>query len=325
MLHRFRHPDLNVDGHDPVALRACLAYLRKQGHEISGLQDLLWRLESGERVPRGTIAFTVDDGYVDQASVAAPIFAEFDCPVTTFLATGFLDRTTWMWWDKMRYAFDRTERRAVRVQLGDRILEYAWTSAAECTVVRDDFTRVCKTTPWSQVEAALATLADDLDVIVPTEAPPEYAPMTWDDVRRCERGGMSFGPHTVTHPVLSRTDDARAVRELRESWRRVREEVATPLSVFCYPNGQLGDAGSREIDLLRREGMSAALLAVPGYVRAGATPGDDDWKYRVPRFAWPNEVFRVARITSGFERLNELLTGRGGSSHEFAERAGGRE
>ncbi len=28
--------------------------------------------------------------------------------------------------------------------------------------------------------------------------------MSWDQARLCEERGMTFGPHTVTHPILSR-------------------------------------------------------------------------------------------------------------------------
>ena len=34
----------------------------------------------------GAVVFTMDDGYFDQATVGGAIFAEFDCPVTTFVS-----------------------------------------------------------------------------------------------------------------------------------------------------------------------------------------------------------------------------------------------
>lgn len=56
--------------------------------------------------------------------------------------------------------------------------------------------------------------------------------MTWEQARGCEQMGMTFGPHTVTHPILSRTTDAQANDEITESWKRVREELNSPVSVF---------------------------------------------------------------------------------------------
>ena len=61
---------------------------------------------SGDGPPLNrAVAFTIDDGYVEQATVAAPVFAEFDCPVTTFVTSGFLDRALWFWWDQIEYVF----------------------------------------------------------------------------------------------------------------------------------------------------------------------------------------------------------------------------
>ena len=77
MLHRIRNKDLGVEGQDPEALRAGLAYLRARGYELVALEDLMRRLAADAPPVRGAIAFTIDDGYFDHASVGAPIFAEF--------------------------------------------------------------------------------------------------------------------------------------------------------------------------------------------------------------------------------------------------------
>lgn len=49
------------------------------------------------------------------------MFAEFDCPFTTFLTTGFLDRTLWFWWDRIEYVFCHAVRRE---RPGFNYLEY---------------------------------------------------------------------------------------------------------------------------------------------------------------------------------------------------------
>ena len=103
MLHRFRGHESAGEGHDPAALRANLTWLRANKCPLVPLTELLDRLAEGAPTARA-VAFTVDDGYADFASVAAPIFAEFDCPVTVFVTTGFLDGHDWMWWDKLAVA-----------------------------------------------------------------------------------------------------------------------------------------------------------------------------------------------------------------------------
>src|SRR5947199_34779 len=94
-LHRFTDPDLGVVGHDPALLRYHLAYLRRHHYRLFSLTDVVRQIENGGtggwggRAP--AVAFSVDDGYAGYARIAAPIFAEYDCPVTLFVTTGFLD------------------------------------------------------------------------------------------------------------------------------------------------------------------------------------------------------------------------------------------
>src|SRR5262249_57919702 len=137
---RCRAAEGGVAGHDPEALRGALAYRRRQGYELVGLADLFRRL-GGEGPPlRRAVAFTIDDGYLDHATVAAPVFAEYDCPVTTFVTTGFLDGALWMWWDRAEYVFLNCRRPELRVTLAEDPLSYHWRTDAQRDAARSDFT-----------------------------------------------------------------------------------------------------------------------------------------------------------------------------------------
>lgn len=96
MLHRFQDPNRGIAGFDPAQLRRGLEYLRKNRYELVSLENIFDRLARRGSALRGAVAFTIDDGYVDQAEIAGGVFAEFDCPVTTFVATGFLDGHLWL-------------------------------------------------------------------------------------------------------------------------------------------------------------------------------------------------------------------------------------
>src|SRR2546425_159452 len=101
-LHRFADPDLQVPGHDPASLRNHLAYLRRHRYRMLSLSDVLELLNDPDGgSTTAAVAFTVDDGYGDFARIGAPIFAEYDCPVTLFVPTGFVDGQLWLWWDRV--------------------------------------------------------------------------------------------------------------------------------------------------------------------------------------------------------------------------------
>lgn len=311
MMHRFRHEHRGTEGHDPALLGRVLSHLRREGYVFMPLHELLVRLSGGASVPRRTVAFTLDDGYADHAEVAAPVFREFDCPVTTFVASGFLDGELWYWWDQVEYVLQRTERRSLLLPLADAP-EVQLDGEDQRAEAKVKFTTWCKGVRNAEKRTAVASLAERAGVDLPDRAPPEYAPMSWDQLRRCEEGGMTFGPHTVSHPVLSMEPDAQAREEIGRSWTRLEEEAADPVPVFCYPNGRSGNFGSREADLLRENDFAWAVTALPGYVSGYRLVRDSEARFRVPRFSYPDSLGGVMRIASGLERLREIV-GSGGA------------
>ena len=308
MLHRFADPDLGTVGHDPATLRAALAYLRRERYDLVSLTELFRRLSDATPTLDRAIAFTIDDGYLDQAQVAGPVFAEFDCPVTTFVTSGFLDGTLWFWWDHIEYVFHHTSRVKLDVELDSQTVRYNRDPATGYSRAQDDFTVRCKHVPDSEKLEGIRRLARSADVELPERPPLRYAPMSWEQLRTLERRGMSFGPHTVTHPILARATPDQSRQEIEQSWQRLTAEAASPVPVFCYPNGQPQDYGDREINVLRSLGFDGAVVGTPGYagMRDFARP---DGAFRVRRFAYSDDIQDLARCASGLERVSDLVRG----------------
>lgn len=280
MLHRFRDIDAGNDGHDPRVLRAHLSWLRANKFQLISVTELIDRL--AEEAPvRRAVAFTVDDGYADFARVGAPIFAEFDCPVTVFVTTGFLDGRHWMWWDKVSVAMAVLGREAIQIATIDAM----------------------KSMSESDRLGHIGGLIRESGVDFLSAPPARFAALSWDDVRRLSCSGVTFGPHSVTHPVLSRTGDEQSRREIAESWRRVRDEAgdaAAPL--FCYPNGTRADFGIREEQFIANEGMRAALSTRAGYVSHRDFSVDrPSSRFRLRRFVCPEERSTFVQYASRVE------------------------
>jgi peptidoglycan/xylan/chitin deacetylase (PgdA/CDA1 family) len=308
MLHRFADPATGRPGHDVDALRADLQWLRRHRFTVLPLRTLVERLQAGEPVFK-TVAFTVDDGYADFASRALPAFVEFECPVTVFLTTGFVDGHCWMWWDVVEYLVTRTSREGVRVDAGTEAWTYAWRDAREQGRVVLDLVERLKAVPEDVKRDVLARLATVLEVDVPAQPTPAYAPLTWDEVRRCAASGVSFGPHSLTHPILARTDVVQAATEIAGSWQRLQQmlgSVAVP--VFCYPNGDPGSFGVREQELVARAGLTAAVSTVPGYAGAGhLDPRTPLRRFEVPRMAYVQADRSFVQVSSGLQRAKDAM------------------
>jgi peptidoglycan/xylan/chitin deacetylase (PgdA/CDA1 family) len=306
MLHRFSVPDLGISGHDPAALRANLAYLRKNGYQLLSIEDVFRRLIEGETLDR-TVAFTIDDGYFDHAEIAAPVFAEFDCPVTCFVTTGFLDGTIWFWWDRLTFMFESTQRREFAARLGGNEFIYRCDSAESRARASADLNLRCQDASEEDRMACIADLSRRAEVELPVCAPLRFAPMSWDQARKLESQGVRFGPHTVTHPVLGTTSTAQAEWEITESWLRLKSEVCGATPIFCYPNGRSQDVGDREISTVQRLGLWGGLMAHPGKFNAVDFRTSAPTRFRVPRFGYSNDLTQILQCLSGVETLKAAV------------------
>jgi peptidoglycan/xylan/chitin deacetylase (PgdA/CDA1 family) len=309
MMHRFTHKDRGIVGLDPQQLRKGLDYLRRNNYEFLSLTDLFDRLNGNGVGLNGAVVFTIDDGYIDNAEIAAPVFAEFDCPVTTFVTTGFLDGTLWMSWNKIEFIFLKTARQSLEVCAGGETVRYALNDNGNKLSAQDDFIERCKLLEDEEKLKAIASLADNAEVDLPESPPAMYAPMTWDDARACEKRGMTFGPHSVSHPILSRTTSERAEWEITESWDRLRAEMQNPVPVFCYPNGQFSDFGPREIGIFRKLGLSGAVICAPGFAEPPSGK-DNDWPLKVRRLSYPETLSDLIQYVSGIERCKLMVRSR---------------
>lgn len=307
MLHRFANPEHSVRGHDPNELRTLLAWLRRRDFPVVSLEELVRRRREGAPL-EGCVCFTVDDGYADFARVGMDAFAEFDCPVTVFLPSGFLDGEYWMWWDRIQYMVERTDAAYVSLPLlgeGSDGARWPLETAGERERVRLRAVEKIKGQARRNREASVARLADALAVELPSEPPsPRFRPLTWDEVRRCERGGATFGPHTRNHVWLAAASDDEAKAEVRCSWDRVREETRRPVPVFCYPYGTADSFGRRDERLVRDAGLEGAVTTVHKMV-AGSRNSAEKRLFRLPRYAFADDVLEARQICTGLVRLRE--------------------
>jgi peptidoglycan/xylan/chitin deacetylase (PgdA/CDA1 family) len=305
-LHRFTDPEHGVVGHDAAALRDNLAYLRRHRYRLLSMTDVLKLIEEGDGISRTpAVAFTVDDGHAGFARIAAPIFAEYDCPVTLFVPTGFLDGQLWLWWDRTAYLFSNTRCYSLIFQLGSERHSYRWSTPWERDVVRRDVADRLEGVDAPEREAAIADLSEQLNVELPATPPPASAPISWDDVRRTAKLGVTFGPHSVTHPILPLATDEVCNWEIQESYRRLRQETDACVPVFCYPAGK---AGRREFEAAQRAGLRAAVTTVPTYA---APHGGREWgplrRFALPRFPYPKDRAHVVNVAAGLARLKEKM------------------
>jgi peptidoglycan/xylan/chitin deacetylase (PgdA/CDA1 family) len=309
-LHRFADRDRGNGGVDPDRVRADLAYLRRKRYDIVSLTELISRLRNRDSRLGKTVAFTVDDGYADFASVGLRVFAEYDCPVTVFLVTGVIDQGGWYWWDRLSEVLARTQLGTLAVDVGnDRFVATLETPEARRKTARSLIERL-KRVPDVERRRVIAALENVL-IDLPPRPPAEFCPMSWDEVRGCAQHGVTYGPHTIDHPILAQSDDASAEREIEGSWLRLREQTSAAVPIFCYPNGGPGDFScEREPAFLRRLGFDGAVTTINEHASPSLWHSSIDAPFLVPRFGYNGNPAFFKQVITGVARARLAIRSR---------------
>lgn len=231
-------------------------------YRVLPLDDALDELAAGG-LRRPTACITFDDGYRNNAAIAAPILRAAGAPATIYLATGLIGSPRRLWNTDLELAVRGSRALSVASEplrlpptpLGD--------VTARAALGRRLVERL-KGMPRQEKDRALRELLGQLG---PERADDggAYELMSWDEVRALERTGLvTFGAHTASHEIVSRLDDAELAEEVRGSVRAVADAVARPSRTFAYPNGRREDFDPRAARELASVGVTAAVTTIEG-------------------------------------------------------------
>ena len=230
----------------PGALRAILDWVRRRGLEVIRLDEVRARLAS----PRGPkfIVFTFDDGYRDNMTEALPIFRDFGMPFTMNVTTGFIERTTSLWW----YALEDA-------MAGRAALKFEWEGAPQDYSLEtpEDRMHTFAELSWLIRQQGLATrdelvaricAAGGIDPLARTRE----LMLTWDELKKMAGDWhVNIGSHTVGHHNLNKLTDDEVKAELLDARTLLEAKLERPVRHLAYPFGGRNAVGRREFDLAR--------------------------------------------------------------------------
>jgi len=307
MLHRMSSPDVIEQGHSPDFLDKALFYLKSKGYNFVSLEQLFDAAEGKIELPKKAIAFTLDDGYEDQAEIAAPIFIKHQCPVTIFLITNFIDTGNSPWDSLVKHVFINSEKDEISLEVEGQQYHYNLSNLDERYKSLRDFRKKCKEFSQDNLNDILIELlnvAGIKEISLPLSS---ARPLTWKNARELERQGVSCAPHTENHVILSKASDDLARQEIVGAWNRISEELEHPCPVYAYPTGRKRDFTCRDINLIRELNLKGAVTAEPGYFSLDETTEVDN--YLVERMSFPETIESLTKYTSRLEYVLNKLRG----------------
>lgn len=283
MLHRVREPDgadfapnriLEVT---PKFLEETLHHVRERGMVTLSLDEAVRRLAARDFSERFAV-FTLDDGYKDNLTVAAPIFERYRIPFTVYLATGLPDGTAELWWVALERVIAGAREVRVRFPEGEEVFRIVSTAD--------------KNAAWSSIYWRLRALGEDalraevrrlaaehdLDMGAITR---ELA-MNWHEVRiLAGRPYASVEAHTASHFALAQVSEDRARADIARGLARHEAELGRRPAHFSYPYGDPSSADERDFRLAREFGFRSATTTRKGVIH----PAHAETPLRLPRLS----------------------------------------
>lgn len=247
-----------------------LKYLKSEC-DVIGVGEISDALRPGSK--RRCVLITFDDGYLDNYQIAYPILKQVGVPAVIFLTTGFLDQRTVSWWDEIAWIVKNTQQTEFKLPDSWEVEPFSLANGnSRLEILR--LLRLAKLLPPPEMQKLLNDLAEAAGTgRAPQTA--ETAPwLTWDMVREMRRGGIDFGGHTVTHPVLSFCTVEQQRNEIMASKQRIEQELGEPITAFSYPIGQPWSFNSDSVRLVQDAGYQYAFSFYPGYSTYGSDKFD---------------------------------------------------
>lgn len=281
MYHRILKDEL-INGLAPQEFEKQIAYIHKHFNVVS-IEDLLQDIKNNTTKPY-SLALTFDDGHYDFYTNAWPILKKFNVPASLYITTGFVDGTTWLWPDLLKYILLNSNTAILNVEnLGD--------ISTHNTEHHNSWHKLgdhCLTLSAEARNKLLFKLADDAKITVSNTPQPPFHSVSWPQLQEMHKEGLVVGSHTVTHPILSSLSTTSLQYELAMSAATIQQHLGTAPTGICYPNGRPEDINEDVIKAAELTGYTYGLMGRNSKFNAtrtfkiGRIPANKDFFY----FKW---------------------------------------
>ena len=255
------YPIANTAFVRPSSFEKQLRYLQEEC-TIVPLPQLLQQLDEGRPIAEGTVAITLDGGWIDSFAYAFPILRRLNVPATVFVPTAYIGTDDYLWPDKVMLAM-----LALR-EHGARFVPFSFFDAEALELVSEvspggEITLPLIFTVNTLLHAAspedrwIATRTlGELVTIRGISPPAEPAFCSWEEISVMESSGVDIGTMGHRHLFFTSISPESAITDLRQSFAELSTRLRNPLAVFAAPEGDIAEIG---YDAARELGVKCVL------------------------------------------------------------------
>ena len=240
-------------------LESIILSYKAKGFDFISLDYLSVILSSSQNPKRPFIAFTIDDGYLDNYTNALPIFERYKIPFAIFVATNFIDQKVVLWWDILEELVIHNDIIHYNKQsFPCHTFQEKWDTFR---IIRED---ILKFDQKQLIETLQKAFSDyHIDWLKPIC---EKA-MTWDQIKELSQHPLcTIGGHTVSHPALNQLSDDDFRQEVRVGIEKLENITGQKINHFAYPYGSPNEIGEREYRLIIEFNFKTSFIAYGGCI-----------------------------------------------------------
>ena len=252
----------------------CIEYIA-QSYPVISMDFLSQNFDKWERIPDDSFVITFDDGWIDFYDVAYPILSRLKIPATVYLTTGFVSSKCSYWQERLNNLFLQILANKKLFLKKDNII-----STSEINLKLKDL--ISKSDGKSIIfrfidylkkftdDIILKTISDleaflkEQEIMISDGEHRSF--VNWDEVNSINEPDISFGSHTINHPILTNEQTDVIEDEICRSKEIIEKETGRDVIHFCYPNGNYNE----EIRKVVSGSYKSACTTRAGFVSRGS-------------------------------------------------------
>lgn len=237
----------------PADLDNILTGVRENGFHLASM-DEVHEILASRRAAKKFVAFSLDDGYLDNLETALPVFRRHNAPFAVNVTTSLVGCDDNVWWYRLEDLVLQREE-IILCDENNRRIESRTLSQKE-----DAFMAVCRAIRRLDATRRGEFLRRFWETNAVTKNTRPRLMMDWGEVCRLAADPLAtIGAHTVNHFDSVRLTDAELLSELNESRAIIESRIGKPVAHFAFPFGGANAVGAREFALAKKCGFKTAV------------------------------------------------------------------
>jgi peptidoglycan/xylan/chitin deacetylase (PgdA/CDA1 family) len=256
-------------------LEKLIVELQKLDVDFVSLKTLHNIRNSGRKPAKPLVHFSFDDGYLDNYTIAYPIFKKYHIPFSIFIASDFVsNKNPFMWWwiledvvkEGLPLAFQKYQFFITKEDYALKSKEAVFEETRTFLLQHIDNDK-------DYFEEKFKVFARQTQCMVPEIA-------AWADLKAMALSGLcELGVHTKSHARFANISNAQKCHEIEVCRKQILSETGIASTYFAYPYGSAEDIGSMQgvPEIFAKSGIELALTTIPAELNSDTDP------YYIPR------------------------------------------